>query len=48
MEFFSAARMYINGVEVESETLIDNEADSCLSLTGSDGCIMDRVKINLI
>ena len=34
--------MYINGVEEESETLIDDDADTCVNLTGSDGCTMDR------
>ena len=35
--------MYINEVEEESETLIDDDADTCVNLTGSDGCTMDRV-----
>ena len=36
--------MYINGVEEESETLIDDDADTCVNLTGSDGCRKDRVQ----
>ena len=35
--------MYINGVEEDSETLIDDDADTCVNLTGSDGCKKDRV-----
>ena len=35
--------MYINGEEEESETLIDDDADTCVNLTGSNGCTMDRV-----
>ena len=35
--------MYINGAEEESETLIDDDADTCVNLTGSDGCTMDMV-----
>ena len=35
--------MYINGVEEESETLIDNDADTCVNMTGNDGCKMDRI-----
>ena len=41
--FNIAPRMHINGVEEESETLIDDDADTCVNLTGSDGCKMDRV-----
>ena len=39
--------MYINGVEDESETLIDDDADTCVNLTGRDGCKMDKVQ-NLV
>ena len=39
--------MYINGVENDSEILIDYDADTCVNLTGSDGCKHDRVR-NLI
>ena len=35
--------MYINEEEEESETLIDDDADTCVNLTGSDGCKNDRV-----
>ena len=35
--------MYINEVEEESETLIDDDADTCVNLTGSDGCRKDKV-----
>ena len=40
--------MYINGVEEESETLIDNDANTCVDLIGSDGCTMDRVNNILV
>ena len=30
-------------MEEESETLIDDDADTCVNLTGSDGCRKDRV-----
>ena len=36
--------MYINGEEEESETLIDDDADTCFNLTGSDGCKVDKVQ----
>ena len=36
--------MHIKGVEEESDTLIDDDAETCVKLTGSDGCTMDRVK----
>ena len=39
----TAPRMYINEVEEDSEILIDNDADTCVNLTGSDGCKKDRV-----
>ena len=35
--------MYINGVEEESDILIDNDADTCVNLTRSDGCKKDGV-----
>ena len=35
--------MYINEVEEESETLIDNDANTCAELIGGDGCTMNRV-----
>ena len=40
----TAPKMFINGMEEESETLIDDDADTCVNLTGSDGCKMDRVQ----
>ena len=36
--------MTINGVEEESEILIDDDADTCVNLTGSDGCKSDKVQ----
>ena len=39
----TAPNMFISGIEEESETLIDDDADTCVNLTGSDGCKMDRV-----
>ena len=36
--------MDINGVEEDSEALIDDNADTCVNLTGSDGCTVDRVR----
>ena len=42
--FKSAPRMHINGVEEDSEALIDDNADTCVNLTGSDGCTVDRVR----
>ena len=36
--------MYINGLENDSETLVDDNADTCVNLTGSDGCKHDRVQ----
>ena len=35
--------MYINEMEEESETLIDDDADTCVNLTESDGCRKDKV-----
>ena len=40
--------MYINGEEEESETLIDDDADTCVNLTGSDGCNVDKVQSSFI
>ena len=39
--------MYINGVEEESETLIDDDADTCVNMTGTNGCGMDQVFVLL-
>ena len=36
--------MYINGQEVDTTDLIDNDVDTCIALHGSDGCSMDKVK----
>ena len=36
--------MYINGVEEDSDILMDNDADTCVNLTGSDGYKVERVK----
>ena len=35
--------MYINEVEEESETLVYNDATTCVELIGGDGCAMNRV-----
>ena len=35
--------MFINEIEEESENLIDDDADTCVNLAGSDGCRKDRV-----
>ena len=35
--------MSINGDEVVTNDLIDNDADTCVQLPGSDGCLMDQV-----
>ena len=39
----TAPKMFINGIEEESETLIDDDADTCVNLAGSDGCGKDKV-----
>ena len=39
-----APLMYINGQEVDTTDLIDNDVDTCIALLGSDGCSMDKVK----
>ena len=36
--FNTAPKMFINGIEEESENLIDDDEDTCVNLTGSDGC----------
>ena len=36
--------MYLNGEEVTTSGLIDNDPDSCVQLPGSDGCRTDKVK----
>ena len=41
----TAPLIYINGQEVNTTDLIDNDADTCVGLPGSDGCSMDKVKI---
>ena len=41
--FVSAPRMYINGEEVTSDNLIDNDFTTCQLLPQGDGCRMDKV-----
>ena len=36
--------MFVNGVEVETNDLLDDDNDTCVSLHGYDGCDMDKVK----
>ena len=36
--------MHINGVEEDSEILIDDDADTCVNLTESFGCKTGRVQ----
>ena len=38
--------MYLNGQELNNETLIDNDADTCISVPGYNGCDMDKVKVH--
>ena len=40
----TAPKMYIYEVEEESEILIDNNAHTCVNLTGNDGCKKDGVQ----
>ena len=35
--------MYVNGDEVMSTVLIDDDLDTCVTLGGSYGCGMDKV-----
>ena len=37
--------MYLNGQELNNDTLIDNDADTCVSVPGYNGCNMDKVTI---
>ena len=36
--------MYLNGDEVTTSDLIDDDLDSCVQLPGSEGCRTDKVK----
>ena len=42
--FKLAPLVNINGLGEESETLIDDDADTCVNLTGNGGCKRDRVQ----
>ena len=47
INYTSAPRMSINGEEVTSDNLIDNDVTSCELLPVGDGCRMDKVcKLN--
>ena len=35
--------MYINGLKNDSDILADDDADTCVNLTGSDGCRKNKV-----
>ena len=39
----SAPEMYVNGEEVMSMVLIDDDLDTCIALNGSYGCGMGKV-----
>ena len=35
--------MYLNNIELDNNTLTDNDLDTCVTLGGSQGCITDKV-----
>ena len=41
----TAPRIYLNGEELKNDTLIDNDADTCVSVPGYNGCSVDKVTI---
>ena len=45
--YTSAPRMSIDGEEVTSDNLIDNDLTTCELLPVGDGCRMDKVKFTL-
>ena len=40
--------MYVNNIELDNNTLTDNDLDTCVTLGGSQGCITDKVNGGLM
>ena len=46
--FLLGPEMYVNGNEVMSTVLIDDDSDTCITLDGSYGCGMDKVDLRRV